>query len=242
MGVPGVVPTDGESLMGYASRGMGNHMEFRERLTGSEPPSMVVDTEHRILLWNRGAERLLGRKASEVIGRRCQDVLGGRDPFGNRACHTACSPCAMLRAGETVKPFEMTVTVPGGANCSLRISTTVVRREKWADLIVHTFEPVQGGAGVAAAEPPLTPRQRDVLRLIALGLQNKEIAAKLGLSLATVRNHVHAILDTLGLHSKLEAVALAFRSGWVEQPEVSGEAPELRPADTLSACTGSSGR
>ena len=218
-------------------------MEMRERLSGSEPPSMVVDTEHRILLWNRGAERLLGRKASEVIGRRCHEVLGGRDAFGNRACHVACAPCAMLRVGEPVKPFEMTVSVPGGVSRSLRISTTVVRRDKWADLIVHTFELVETPAGVSAAgEPPLTPRQRDVLRLIATGLQNKEIATELGLSLATVRNHVHAILDSLGLHSKLEAVALAFRSGWVEMPQVSGEAPELPLADTLSACTGSSGR
>ncbi len=225
-----------------ASRGMGKNMEIRERLSGSEPPSMVVDSEHRILLWNRGAERLLGRKASEVIGRRCQEVLEGRDPFGNRACHTACSPCAMLRAGEPVKPFEMTVKVPGGVNRSLRISTSVVRRDQWADLIIHTFEAVQVAAGVAVGEPPLTPRQRDVLRLVATGLQNKEIAAKLGLSLATVRNHVHAILDALGLHSKLEAVTLAFRSGWVEMPGVSAEAPELPPADTLSACTGSSGR
>jgi DNA-binding CsgD family transcriptional regulator len=226
----------------FARRGMGNDMELRERLSGSEPPSMVVDTEHRILLWNRGAERLLGRKASEVIGRRCHEVLAGRDPFGNRACHTACSPCAMLRVGEPVRNFEMTVAMPGGANASLRISTSVVRREKWADLIVHTFESVETAAGVAAGEPPLTPRQKDVLRLVAAGLQNKEIAAKLGLSLATVRNHVHAILDALGLHSKLEAVALAFRSGWVEKPAVSGEAPELLPADTPSACTGSSAR
>jgi DNA-binding CsgD family transcriptional regulator len=227
----------------YASGGRGNDMEFHERLTGSEPPSMVVDSEHRILLWNRGAERLLGRRASEVIGRRCHEVLGGRDPFGNRACHTMCTPCAMLRAGEVVRPFEMTVALPGGTHRSLRISTTVVRRESWADLIVHTFEPIQAAAGVAPGEPPpLTPRQREVLCLIAEGLQNKEIASKLGLSLATVRNHVHAILDSLGLHSKLEAVALAFRSGWVEKPEVSGEASEPLPADTLSACTGSSGR
>lgn len=224
-------------------RGMVIDMEIRERLSGSEPPSMVVDTEHRILLWNRGAERLLGRKASEVIGRKCHEVLSGRDAFGNRACHTACAPCAMLRAGESVKPFQMTVAMPGGVNCSLKISTTVVRRDKWADLIVHTFEPVEASAGaMATGEPPLTPRQRDVLRLIAAGLQNKEIAGKLGLSLATVRNHVHAILDALGLHSKLEAVALAFRSGWVEMPQVSDEGPELPLADTLSACTGSSGR
>lgn len=63
--------------------------------------------------------------------------------------------------------------------------------------------------------PPLTPRQAEILRHVAAGLQNKEIAQRMGLSLCTVRNHVHHILVQLGVHSKLEAVSLAFRNGWV---------------------------
>ena len=66
--------------------------------------------------------------------------------------------------------------------------------------------------------PPLTPREREVLRHIAAGLQNKEVAARLRLSTATVRNHVHHILDKLQVHSKLEAVSLAFQRGWVSAP------------------------
>lgn len=78
-----------------------------------------------------------------------------------------------------------------------------------------------GNDGIDAAEsgedePPLTTREREILRQVASGLQNKEIAQALGISLATVRNHVHNILDKLGVHSKLEAVCLAFRSGWVD--------------------------
>ncbi len=53
---------------------------------------------------------------------------------------------------------------------------------------------------------------------MAAGLQNKEIAHKLGISLATVRNHIHNILEKLDVHSKLEAVSLAFRQGWVSGP------------------------
>jgi DNA-binding NarL/FixJ family response regulator len=66
-----------------------------------------------------------------------------------------------------------------------------------------------------ADEPPLTAREAEVLRLVSEGLQNKEIAHKMGISHATVRNHVHNILEKLGVHSKLEAVSLAFRRGWV---------------------------
>ena len=63
--------------------------------------------------------------------------------------------------------------------------------------------------------PPLTPREAEVLFHLAAGLRNKEVARNLGLSLATVRNHVHNILVKLGVHSKLEAVSLSFRNGWI---------------------------
>jgi CBS domain-containing protein/DNA-binding CsgD family transcriptional regulator len=71
----------------------------------------------------------------------------------------------------------------------------------------------EGGAvGVA---PLLTLRELEVLQWMAFGLQNKEIAHELRLSVATVRNHIHNTLEKLGVHSKLEAVSLAFRNDWV---------------------------
>jgi DNA-binding NarL/FixJ family response regulator len=66
--------------------------------------------------------------------------------------------------------------------------------------------------------PPVTPREAEVLFHIAAGRQNKEIARQLGLSVSTVRNHVHHILVKLGVHSKLEAVSLCFRNGWIPSP------------------------
>jgi DNA-binding NarL/FixJ family response regulator len=73
--------------------------------------------------------------------------------------------------------------------------------------------------GVPASAPPLTPRELEVLHQLAAGLQNKKIAQELNLSVATVRNHVHNILGKLGVHSKLEAVSLSFRSGWISGAE-----------------------
>jgi DNA-binding NarL/FixJ family response regulator len=72
----------------------------------------------------------------------------------------------------------------------------------------------------------------NVVLLAADGLQNKEIAQKLGISLATVRNHIHNILEKLDVHSKLEAVSLAFRQGWVQGPNGElefGPGPFARP-------------
>ncbi len=77
---------------------------------------------------------------------------------------------------------------------------------------------VSAGPVSLSKVPPLTEREREILRWVAAGLQNKEIAQKLGISLATVRNHIHNILEKLDVHSKLEAVSLAFRQGWVSGP------------------------
>lgn len=53
----------------------------------------------------------------------------------------------------------------------------------------------------------LTPRQNTVIKLMESGCSNKEIARKLGIELATVKNHVHQILDKLEAKSRNEAVA-----------------------------------
>jgi DNA-binding NarL/FixJ family response regulator len=59
----------------------------------------------------------------------------------------------------------------------------------------------------------LTPREIEVLKLLADGVSNQQIAEKLVLSMHTVRNHVQNVITKLGAHSKLEAVATAVREG-----------------------------
>ena len=64
-----------------------------------------------------------------------------------------------------------------------------------------------------AAGAELTDREREVLLLMASGATNPVMAAELFISLHTVRNHVHNVLRKLNAHSKLEAVAIAVRTG-----------------------------
>jgi DNA-binding NarL/FixJ family response regulator len=59
----------------------------------------------------------------------------------------------------------------------------------------------------------LTPREHEVLELMAEGLSNRLIAARLGISEHTAKFHVNAILDKLGAETRTEAVVLAARSG-----------------------------
>lgn len=61
----------------------------------------------------------------------------------------------------------------------------------------------------------LTPRELEVLGLVAEGLSNGEIAGQLFLSVHTVKNHVHKILETLGVRSRAAAVRYAIEHGWL---------------------------
>lgn len=70
----------------------------------------------------------------------------------------------------------------------------------------------QNPRGVGA---DLTAREVEVLKLLAAGVSNQQIAEELVLSLHTVRNHVQNVITKLGAHSKLEAVATAVREGLI---------------------------
>src|SRR5687768_1279508 len=66
--------------------------------------------------------------------------------------------------------------------------------------------------------PRLTERELEVLRLVATGLNNREIAKQLFISENTVKNHVRNILEKLQLHSRMEAVMYAVREKLLDIP------------------------
>jgi DNA-binding NarL/FixJ family response regulator len=69
-----------------------------------------------------------------------------------------------------------------------------------------------------AGVPRLTDRELEVLRLVAKGLNNREVAKQLFISENTVKNHVRNILDKLQLHSRMEAVMYAVREKLLDIP------------------------
>lgn len=76
----------------------------------------------------------------------------------------------------------------------------------------------------------LTPRERQVLELLARGSAGKDIAREMAISVNTVRTHVQSILTKLQVHSRLEAAAFAVRHGLVERPSSIDDARAGRAA------------
>ena len=71
------------------------------------------------------------------------------------------------------------------------------------------------GAETAGSEQPLNERERAVLRLVAQGLSNREIADRMHLSELTIKGYIEDILQRLGARNRVHAAALATRRGWI---------------------------
>src|SRR5204862_3251722 len=69
-----------------------------------------------------------------------------------------------------------------------------------------------------APAPRLTDRELEVLKLVATGMNNRDIAKELFISENTVKNHVRNILEKLQLHSRMEAVVYAMREKLLDIP------------------------
>ncbi len=167
-------------------------------------------SDGRIVEWNPEAERLTGITAVEAEGRFCWEVIAGRNDEGGIVCHRACSILRLAHEGWPVQNLELSARTPVGAS-RLTLST-IVLRENEDRAILHVIQKAVAPdvpTPEDTAEPPLTPRQREVLVLLARGVRARQIAALLTLSETTVRNHIQAILLALGVHSQLEAVARA---------------------------------
>lgn len=166
-------------------------------------PCYLIDRDGTIRWLNHAASELVG----DAVGRKFtryvapEDVHSAREIFARKL---------LGRADAT--DFTLRLLDGEGRRVTLEVNSVPVRRE---GVVVGVF-----GVGrllqkveVTGHEtaPALTPRQHEILRLLADGMSTSAIARGLALSEETVRNHVRALLAALDAHSRLEAVAVARR-------------------------------
>jgi DNA-binding NarL/FixJ family response regulator len=106
------------------------------------------------------------------------------------------------------------LTKDAGAEEISRAIAAVARGEAALDHAVqHHVIGAVAHAEAAALPDGLTPREAEVLALIAEGLTNQEIAERLVVSPATVKSHVNRVFSKIGVRDRAQAVAYAYRSG-----------------------------
>ena len=154
-----------------------------------------------VICWDPGGEaasagRLLDAAGAlpvlALVGPRAPGADLWRD--GLRALLDRGAPAAALAAALQAAAQGLSVLGPGLADTFLRVAP-----------------PAEADGGPDA----LTAREREVLALLAEGLGNKAIAARLGVSDHTAKFHVNAILGKLGAATRAEAIVLAVRRGLI---------------------------
>ena len=164
-------------------------------------PTYVLDA-HGVIRWlNPAARRLVG----DAGGRQFTSVMApeaarrSREIFAQKLAGTA-----------QVTDAELVVVNPEGERFVVQVSSVPLKE---GERVVGVFGQVSRLEEERAPAPRhgVTPRQLEVLRLLEHGRSTEQIALQLHLSPQTVRNHIRRLLRTLGVHSRLEAVAVARR-------------------------------
>lgn len=199
----------------FARSGLENLLASREvAVMGSSPnlellAEQILDTEPDAVLVDASGERtetvLDSIVASDLAAETPMLVLLDHPPpgwianairAGVRAILPAAVSADQLAAALEAALSGLFIVHPAELSAMLPASTTA-------------------SSTVAELAEPLTPREREVLQMLASGLVNKEIASKLSISDHTVKFHVASILGKFGASTRTEAVSIGIRRGLV---------------------------
>ena len=175
--------------------------ELEPALTAVNVPSYVIDRTGVIRWLNPAAEKLVG----DVRGRQFTSVCAPEETRRAREIF------AQKVAGTIgVTDAEVVVIESDGTRAMVELSSVPLTN---GERVVGVFGQITQITAdqELSHHAHLTPRQMEVLRLLERGHSTAQMASELHLSVETVRNHVAAILRTLGVHSRVEAVAIGRR-------------------------------
>lgn len=170
-------------------------------------PAYAVD-RFGIIRWiNSAAKKLVG----DIRGKQQSSVV-----VPEQAREAKESFLRKMMGTETSTDATAVVLGPGGERVEVEISAAPLHEGHRIvgvfGVVTHRHEAVPPNP-----HPTLTPRQNQILHLLAHGHSTSQIAAELHLSIDTVRNHIRRMLRALGAHSRIEALAVAHREGLIRR-------------------------
>lgn len=171
-------------------------------------PVFAVRSDGVIRWLNMAAEREVGKK----IGARFSHVVA---PESRATVRNAFA--SKVVGGREVTDYEAVLLRDDGTRVAVEVCSVPVNSGGGIVGVfgIATIEERSSDRTPELVDHPLTPRQAEVLRYLARGYTTDDMAAAMGVTVATVRNHVRGLLQTLGVHSRLEAVTTARTRGLV---------------------------
>ena len=174
--------------------------------------------DNPIIAVNAAFEELTGHRADEVMGRNCRLLRGpetepeASDKLRKAIAEGRATMAELLNYRRDGTPFRNAVMIApvffdDGETPALFIGSQMeVPPDRSSDAMARSVR-------ARARLEGLTPRQRQVLQLMAQGLLNKQIAYKLGISDKTVKMHRAALLSALGARVSADAIRIAVEAG-----------------------------
>ncbi|MGH3063145.1 MAG: LuxR C-terminal-related transcriptional regulator [Gaiellaceae bacterium] len=180
--------------------------DVERAMTDVNVPSYIIDRNGVVAWLNPAAESIVG----DVRGHRFTEVVTPGDrPRAKEAF------ARKIVGKEKVTDAEVDLVGADGREVSVEVSSVPL---KDGHQIVGVFGLLSRPPAPPKSSRPhakLTPRQREVLDLLAHGSSTHQIAELLHLSRETVRNHIRGVLHALDVHSRVEAVATARAEGLI---------------------------
>lgn len=200
--------------------------ESKNYVTGDA--AFAVDRHGTTVFWNSAAAKTFGCPASTALGQKCWKLLPGHDSYDNSYCHEHCTLKEIAFRHQPVNGFQAALETTSAGRKQFNISCLTILHDPDNELLLHICRPEketsedsnkrnQMTTRPSANKPygELTRREREALVLMAGGKNNREIASVKGISVTTVLNHIQHLLQKLKVHSRLEAVLLAWKQGLI---------------------------
>jgi DNA-binding CsgD family transcriptional regulator len=190
-----------------------------------------IDKHMRIRFWNESCEKLFSIDHKQAVGQTCHEVICGNDLSGKPFCGKRCR---IVKHHDKLSPnsnWDLVIPQNGGGNIVVNIGSyypdNPVESDDTEIEVFHSMRAIDcyqiirrfAFNSETTKEPNsinrLSKREYEILRMVSLGTKAKAIAQQLGVSHATVRNHIKNIYSKLEVHSQAEAINCAMRYGMV---------------------------